>query len=720
MLGVRYIILLSVILLCSFCKKPDEGKQEAPGEKPNPENPATEHLIGKTFSWDNITIGGGGYVTGIAIHPVYSDRMYIRTDVGGAYRWDTSAAKWIQLLNGMDNAQMIGVDGIALDANKPDRIYLAIGKSSRSDGGLFRSDDGGNTWQKIFTARFGGNETLRWIGECVAVDPLSSRVIYCGTRTDGLFCSTDEGYSWRKLTGVPSGSDGVRTIAIDSSSIINNHSAIVYAGIPGSGIYRSTDGGDTFAGMAGAPDSPNRMECAGGKLFVTHSKGVAMWNGLSWKDITPSASVNKNYCGLATDPGNFLKIAVAHKYYTFNNPIFRSSNGGESWEQLNTSTVPVRKFVDVPWWPSNWFSNATAAMVFDPHNAGKLYYTVWFGIWYTPDMWSPTVDWHTMEQGHEETVVLTLAAPTGEALLYSGVCDVFAFRHTSLFEYPERLGNNLNGVNNCFSIAFCEKLPRNLAFVASKGDDGSGTTIKVSSDGGQNWTDCAVPEHSRLGRIAISATDPRKMVYLGGGTNGAVFYSADTGRSWMRSNGAPVGAAGSAPDDVWNKDFPLIADCVNGSRFYLFMDGILYATSDGGANWSAQNSTPIPKQNRFLFVAARPGKEGEVWISLHNNGLYKTIDGGRTLTKVDKFSNSQVFAWGAPAPNSDVATAYCYGTFEGVTGMYGSTTLGKTWVKVNDNSQKFPSDVKCLAGDRLSFGRIFVGTGGQGVLYSKF
>ncbi|MGN6510282.1 MAG: hypothetical protein ACTHLD_12555, partial [Chitinophaga sp.] len=76
-----------------------------------------------SYDWGNVAIGGGGYVTGMVIHPTTSNRMYARTDVGGAYRWDGTNQRWQPMLDGIST---IRVDGMALDAHAPDRVYLAL------------------------------------------------------------------------------------------------------------------------------------------------------------------------------------------------------------------------------------------------------------------------------------------------------------------------------------------------------------------------------------------------------------------------------------------------------------------------------------------------------------------------------------------------------------------------------------------------------------------
>lgn len=711
---------LTIILILSFlflgCGKNGKGPLGIDHEQDKDALPAPPH----EYTWDYLPVGGGGYVTGMVIHPVETDYMYMRTDVGGAYRWDPQDKSWVQMLDwiGPDNANLIGVDGMALDPNKSDRIYLALGKKIDGDGGIFRSEDRGETWTRLHTASFEGNgREARWIGEPIAVDPLSSDVIYAGTRREGLFRSTDDGASWSKVIDVPEGytggkPTGVRSIVFDPGNDVNGKSSTIYVGGPGFGIYYSTNGGESFSQMPGSPDTPARMQVVDEDLYVTHSTGVALWTDGSWKDITPPEGADRNYVALAVDETDNSKLVVAQRYGSFYNAIYRSSDKGETWAKINTDAVPANKHVDIPWWSKTRFSSATADMAFVPGSSGELYYTDWFGVWRTPDVRAPTTDWYTVVKGHEETVILTLVASPDGPMVYSGMADNFGFRHDAVDEYPEK---KLYDLNEGFSIAVSEESPSHIAVLGATSWGGDNTRLATSSDYGETWTNRTLPSGTRLGKIAISATDPEHMVYVAGG--GAVYYTADGGSSWTQSEGAPENAIRLT--DIWNKDFALAADLVNGDLFYLFKEGILYASSDGGATWIAQNEEPIPSQSGFLNVVATPDKEGEIWISLDGNGLWRTVDGGKTFAEVEVFDRVSLFSWGAPAPEYENPTAYAYGIQGGQWGLYRSVDMGNSWIQINDDEFQFPAGAKALAGDRETFGRVFIGTGGVGIAYGE-
>lgn len=92
----------------------------------------TGSLRAESYSWKNVTIGGGGLVSGVIYHPTTPNLMYARTDVGGAYRWEESGGFWVPLnddIGGLNNEFMTeGVLSLALDPVNDQRVYLATGQ----------------------------------------------------------------------------------------------------------------------------------------------------------------------------------------------------------------------------------------------------------------------------------------------------------------------------------------------------------------------------------------------------------------------------------------------------------------------------------------------------------------------------------------------------------------------------------------------------------------
>ncbi|WP_367618579.1 hypothetical protein [Paenibacillus andongensis] len=100
-----------------------------------------------------VTGGGGGYIPGIIFNPKQKDLIYMRTDIGGAYRWNPETSSWIPLLDsaGWEDWDKMGVDALATDPVDPNKVYAAVGMYTNSwdphNGSILRSDDQGNTWK---------------------------------------------------------------------------------------------------------------------------------------------------------------------------------------------------------------------------------------------------------------------------------------------------------------------------------------------------------------------------------------------------------------------------------------------------------------------------------------------------------------------------------------------------------------------------------------------
>jgi hypothetical protein len=75
------------------------------------------HHASGTITWTNVPIGGGGYVSGIVIHPA-NGNIYARTDVGGAFRLDRSTDTWIPILDSYNLPQYYGGTLHILDTHR--------------------------------------------------------------------------------------------------------------------------------------------------------------------------------------------------------------------------------------------------------------------------------------------------------------------------------------------------------------------------------------------------------------------------------------------------------------------------------------------------------------------------------------------------------------------------------------------------------------------------
>ncbi len=268
--------------------------------------------ISGTQYWDNVKIGGGGKVTGLAFSPSADGTVYARTDVGGAYRYDTALNEWVPLMDAYNKEyrNFYGIDGIAVDPQNPDTVYAAAGtvwyRSGESNkySDVLKSTNGGKTWtetdlNKMSNGNLGED---RIYGESLVVDPSDSNTIYCGTRYDGLWISRNGADTWTAANGIPTLTlptgeihpdfSGVRSVAIDAdSNDIGGRKSKVYAAVDGYGVYASTDGGDSWGLMSGSPVNVKCVQVLGGKVYAlavansvnSNGGGLYCYNGSAWK-----------------------------------------------------------------------------------------------------------------------------------------------------------------------------------------------------------------------------------------------------------------------------------------------------------------------------------------------------------------------------------------------------------------------------------------------------
>ncbi len=673
-----------------------------------PQTPAPQTV---TDGWQNVSIGGGGFVTGIYTHPRQRDLVYIRTDVGGFYRWNGEDKSWIALNDSftLSESNYYGGEALAVDPNNPDIVYIAAGKYTKEwagNGTIFKSSDRGQTWTKSnLNLPMGGNEAQRWAGERLVVNPFNSDIIFFGSRSDGLWKSSDAGATWTKVTTFSptlTPEIGILSIAFDKQV-----SGLIYANVYGDGIYQSTDTGVTWSKMAGSPIQAQRMAVASNSvLYVTHQSGVSKYANGNWKTITPN-SKQPVFNALAINPANPNNVIVALGQSP-STKIYTTTNGGATWIEKRASLNHT-----VPWWKDSMFSLWNAAIEFDPSVPGRVWMTNAYGIWRTDNINASPVVWTNYQQGHEEVVTFALAAPPKGAVLLSGVADVDGFYHNQgLNAYPsKKFSASGPEFDDTYSIAYSERDPLRMVRVGGI-QWKSSYTGATSTDGGLTWsTFASFPLNMLPLRVAVSATNPDVFVVVN--SKAQPLRTIDRGASWTTIAGLPDG-----PEGPWYWNQPLVADKVDGDTFYYYDSGKVYRSTDAGASFSVVNSSLPTREWDWYAIKTVPEVKDELWISLNWNGLFRSIDGGKTFSKLASVERAYLFAFGKPQPGSTNSALYLYGNVAGMgEGIFSSFDNGQTWTSIGSPENPIGNEPNAMEASRQQFGLVFIGTNGRGIYY---
>jgi hypothetical protein len=715
--------------------------------------------------WQQIPIGGGGFVTGIVYHPTENGLAYARTDVGGAYRWDEETYNWIPILDWVpqDLTLLESVISLAVDPNDPEMLYMVCGTSlddtTNKPVRFLRSSDRGETFEVINTPFLAhGNCDGRSNGERLMVDPNKSNILYYGSQTfetDGgasechLYCSTDKGSSWQVVSSFPvsttSNINGISFVEFDKSSgSAGTATPVIYVGVSldTKALYRSIDAGKTWTLVPNIPAKATVKYASGsssptavlamhgafdgkGNFYVTFGDNPGpnsiSWGGLYklnistgvWTDVSPTRDQG-GFSGISINKANNLIAVSTIDRWWHGDRIYLSNDGAVTWK--DNRNLATFDFTNAPYMNDgtsthvgawNWIGDVEI----DPNNPDRILFVNGGGVWGTDEamnMFSASnTRWEVFSKGIEEMCLCSgnrsMISPTDGAHLLVAFGDVGGFRFDNFDQSPlQGTFNPANSTNP--SIDFAENVP--LFIVRTHWGDG--TSGSYSQDGGTTWTLFAsepsgVRDNYSPGGINVSP-DASTLVWIA--TGKTPYYSTNRGASWTASTGAP------APAGTWML-MPLTSDRVNSKKFYLVdtADGKVYASTDGGktfvgrgyvSSWSAQE------------IKAVPGFEDDIWVTAENNALKHSTNGGVTFTAVANVQDSRCVGFGKAAPGNTYPTIFLYGKMNDQWGIYSSTDEGASWSLLRENSWGSTDEID---GDPRIFGRLYVACGGRGLFY---
>jgi len=156
------------------------------------------------------------------------------------------------------------VHAIAMDAEGR-RLFLG------AHTGLFRSEDGGRSWQKVALSSSHAHLDVM----AVAPDPKDPRVIYVGTHEAGVFRSTDAGITWKEVNTGLRGRD-VHGLVVDPTFPQKLHAAVREKG---EGIYRTTDRGERWIRVDDGPQG--EVKVLASVNISTGMGGIYLYAGTS-------------------------------------------------------------------------------------------------------------------------------------------------------------------------------------------------------------------------------------------------------------------------------------------------------------------------------------------------------------------------------------------------------------------------------------------------------
>lgn len=210
------------------------------------------------YEYRNLPIPGGGYVTGFLYSEKERDVLYIRTDIGGTYRFDAESQRWISLIPHvtMEDLSETFPIALAIDEEKPGSLYIACGINRPESGVLAISEDYGESfvYEKL-PVMIHGNLNGRGTDERLYV---RGSLIYYASQQEGLWRSEDRGRSWEKLKAMP---EDYLTFVTETEGML----LVGTAGVTtGSGIRNAECGeGEAVAPMRGH------------SLYVSYDSGVS-------------------------------------------------------------------------------------------------------------------------------------------------------------------------------------------------------------------------------------------------------------------------------------------------------------------------------------------------------------------------------------------------------------------------------------------------------------
>jgi photosystem II stability/assembly factor-like uncharacterized protein len=582
----------------------------------------------------------------------------------GLYKSTDGGDNWIKV--GLDSSEHIS--RIAINPKNSNEVYVAVPGhlwNDNKDRGLYKTTDGGKTWEKILYVdeKTGCAEVL--------IDPKNSQTIYASTwefrrkpyafssggKGSAVFKSLDGGKIWKKLSnGLPTGEFGRVAMALAPSEP-NNLFAIVEA--KKTSLFLSTDGGESwteqgsnnnvegrpfyFSVIAVDPTNPKRVYRPAWSLSISDD------GGRSFTDASMAGGwIHSDHHALWIDPNN-----TSHLLLGTDGGVYVSMDKGNNWLFLNNIPVSMLYHVDYDnETPYNLYAGLqdNGSWTGPSQSIGGIQNGDWKnigggdGFWVQHDRSDKNIVYSEYQGGHASCVNRTTneyqdiqpqpltgesklrfnwntpiyASPTNPKTIYMGAQYLYRSRNKGITW--ERISPDLTTNDP----------------LKQKQEESGGVTTDNSS----------AENHCTIFTVAESPLD-ENTVYAGT-DDGNLQLSTDAGKTWTRllpySSKTPI----SADNKEWRSDFKTGGAWVSSIEPSRYDKNVVYATFDnhmyGDMKTYCARSNDMGKTWTLLnTVALNAGYAHKIKEDILNRnllflgtefGLYVSFDGGENFTQM--------------------------------------------------------------------------------------
>ena len=519
--------------------------------------------------------GRAGTVTGVVGNP---NLYYMGTAGGGVWKSEDAGNTWECISDGYFGGS---IGTVSVSESDPNVIYVGEGEQTlrgnvSSGNGMWKSTDAGNSWEFI------GLEGSEHIAR-IRIHPQNPDIVYVAAignlwipnETRGVYRTVDGGKTWERILYV-SDKAGAGDLIMDP-----NNPRILYAstwemkrngyrmdsGGPDSRMFKSTDGGDHWTDVSEAPGLP----------------------GFPWGIV-----------GIAVSPMDSNRVWAIIE--AADGGVFRSEDGGKTWKKINENRALRQR----AWYYSRIYA--------DPQNADKVYVmNVSYGVSTDGGKTfelknAPHGDHHDLWIDPENNQRMVIADDGGAQVSNDG-------------------GENWTTYHNQPTAQFYRVTTDNHFPYRIYGAQQDNSTVRIlhrtagNSIGEQDWEPTAGGESAHL------APDPKNNDIVYGGTYKGYMMRMDHSVDQTRSvNVWPDNPAGSGAEVMkyrFNWNFPIAFSIHDPNRLYAGSN-YLHVTENEGQSWeviSPDLTRALPETIRSSGGPITQDNTGAELMNVFNKGF---------------------------------------------------------------------------------------------------